>query len=115
MSSKTQRKAVYFTEEELQLREWAENRSEGFSLYIKRLIAEDQQGERLRKNVIEIISDYTQSQAGQIVLIQLARELAVTLDGKLISKAVEEDVAVAAELFTDEIDQIASFMISTNR
>lgn len=99
---------MYFAQEELYLKEWAESKAEGFSTYIKRLITEDQQADGQRTIVCQALKEFYSSEVGQKVL---AQALARALDGKvLIQGGGEGNSTEAATLEPDEIDQIAAFL-----
>jgi hypothetical protein len=103
------RKAVYFAQEELYLKEWAEYKTEGFSTYIKRLIAEDRQAEGQRAIICQALKEFYDSEVGRKVL---AHALARALDGKVLLQGGGEGnlTEEAATLEANEIDQIAAFL-----
>lgn len=108
MSKSSNRKAVVFSDNDIELKIWAESRSEGFSSYVKRLIRDDQQNQLTHKNIAQAFKDVIASQEGQDAL---ALALARALDGKILAQIPGEGVqANAASLGQDEIEQIFQFM-----
>jgi|GEM_PF-4206395 len=84
------KKSVYFNKGEEYLKNWAESRPEGYSVYIKRLIIHDLEGDQENNVLKDVLKDYFGSQEYRDILINIVHTI---LDGKTFVRNIREPIS----------------------
>lgn len=105
MSGSQQRKAVYFSNDELQLKAWAENQPGGFSTYIKKMIVADQKGELQKQIIAQALKEFLDSREAKQFL---QSSLSDVLEGRLVSPPQERELPL--DLDIEEANTILSLI-----
>lgn len=91
MAGPNSKKAVYYTEGEEYLKNWAESRPEGYSVYIKRLIREDLDEDRKKAEIRNILQELIRSVEFKNVLLGILENC-----NGIEVKSREDDVNITA-------------------
>lgn len=75
MPGPNSKKSVYFAKGEEHLKTWAENRPGGYSVYIKRLIIQDLEGNREKSIIYESLLEFVRSAEFRGALINILSDL----------------------------------------